>query len=352
MSPSSALPPATAALHRWFAVHARPLPWRVYPPNPYHIWLSEVMGQQTTLAAVIPYFQRFIALWPHLSDLAAAPEEAILAQWAGLGYYARARNLHRCAQTVMRDYNGVFPADEASLRRLPGLGAYAAAAIAAIAFDQPAVVVDGNVARVISRLYALDAPIARNGTRIRELAATLTPDSAPRTHAEAMMDLGATLCTPRNPACVCCPVMEFCLARQQGRTDELPTKAAKAARPDRYGVVFWLQRPDGAVLTRQRPKHGLLGGMTEFPSTPWQDGEAWAWSEALAHAPVMTEWSLLPEPVVHVFSHFRLFLTVAVGKGDIPAPDGQWLLPTALAHAALPSLMVKVKDRVEQGSAP
>ena len=264
----------TARLLAWYDRHRRTLPWRAEPgerADPYAVWLSEVMLQQTTVAAVKSYFATFLALWPRVEDLAAAPVEDVMRRWAGLGYYSRARNLHACARLVAE--RGGFPDIEAELRALPGIGAYTAAAVAAIAFDRPAVVVDGNVERVIVRLHAIAAPIKDCRPAIRVHAAARTLPARPGDYAQAMMDLGATICTPRRPACALCPLSAGCMARVSGRQDELPVRAIKAERAERLGSVFYVRR--GAdVLVRTRPDKGLLGGMTEFPGSAWTaDGD-------------------------------------------------------------------------------
>jgi len=328
----------------WYDRHRRDLPWRSapgLPADPYRVWLSEVMLQQTTVATVGPYFARFLARWPTVGALAAAPLDDVLAEWAGLGYYARARNLHACARAVAERHGGVFPDTEESLRDLPGIGAYTAAAVAAIAFDRKATVVDGNVERVVARLFAVEDPMPGSKPKLKELAATLTPDRRPGDFAQAMMDLGATVCVPRNPRCLACPIRPHCQAAALGIAEDLPAKSPKKARPTRHGLAFVLARPDGAALIRRRPPEGLLGGMGEFPSTPWREGAGWTLDEALAHAPVSGDWALLDAQVEHVFTHFRLLLQVAVAETDAP-PPGIWARPAELDDHALPTVMRKV----------
>src|SRR5947209_10455714 len=269
---STAAPPAPSAdaaaeLLGWYDRHRRRLPWRAEPgarPDPYAVWLSEIMLQQTTVAAVQKYFRAFLSRWPNVADLAAAPAEEVMKEWAGLGYYARARNLHACAKAVVRDHDGGFPQSEEALLALPGIGPYTAAAIAAIAFDQRAVVVDGNVERVVARLAAIDIPLPQGKPAIRAATEALTPDSRPGDFAQAMMDLGATICTPQRPACALCPLREFCRAFARGIEEQVPVKAVKPERPLRAGSIFVL-RAGEKVLVRTRPPRGLLGGMTEFP---------------------------------------------------------------------------------------
>ncbi len=343
-SPRAASAPKPAALLAWYDRHRRRLPWRAeagHRADPYHVFLSEIMLQQTTVKAVGPYFGTFLARWPTVADLAAAPLEQVLSAWAGLGYYARARNLHACAKAVVDRHGGAFPDDEAALLDLPGIGPYTAAAIAAIAFDRKASPVDGNIERVVSRLYAVDEPLPKGKVRIKALAAALTPARRPGDFAQAMMDLGATICTPRSPACPLCPWMEPCTARAEGDPARYPVKAPKTAKPARAGIAFLAVRADGAVLMRTRPDKGLLAKMTEVPSTPW--GAAPANPES--HAPVPATWRNLPGSVEHVFTHFAL--TLAVRRADLPlrtpAPDGhRWVRPDDFDREALPSLMRKV----------
>lgn len=326
----------------WYDRHRRVLPWRAPAgerADPYAVWLSEIMLQQTTVAAVKSYYATFLALWPRVADLAAAPIEDVMRRWAGLGYYSRARNLHACAKVIVAG-GGRFPDTEGGLRALPGIGAYTAAAIAAIAFDRRAVVVDGNVERVVVRLNAIEAPITDARPAIRRLADALTPHSRCGDYAQAMMDLGATICTPRRPACVLCPLCEACVARRTGRQDALPAKAVKPERPVRHGSVFYVrQGPD--VLVRTRPDKGLLGGMTEFPGSAW---DALGDPDGIA-GPMAARYRRALAPVEHGFTHFTLFLAVHVAEvaAGAPPPDGcRWVAEAALANEALPSLMRKV----------
>ncbi|MGE0666659.1 MAG: A/G-specific adenine glycosylase [Sphingomonadales bacterium] len=337
-----------ADLLDWYDRHRRTLPWRAPPgriADPYAVWLSEIMLQQTTVATVKGYFERFLGRWPTVADLAAAPLDDVLTEWAGLGYYARARNLHKCAIAVVERHCGAFPTDEAALRELPGIGRYTAAAIAAIAFDVSATVVDGNVERVVSRLHAIETPLPDSKPEIWRLAGVLTPEGRAGDFAQAMMDLGATVCTPRNPLCMVCPWSWACEARIAGIESELPRKKDKRPRPTRYGMAFWLERQGKAgreVLLRRRPEEGLLGGMMEIPSSPWvEDDTADGWS----HAPAQAEWTAIDKPVVHVFTHFRLELDVV--KGEVSAgakADGIWVPVDRLADYALPTVMIKVAN--------
>ncbi|MDO8605517.1 MAG: A/G-specific adenine glycosylase [Phaeospirillum sp.] len=343
-------PPSSERLLIWYDRDRRVLPWRALPgevADPYRVWLSEVMLQQTTVAAVQPYFNAFIARWPTVEALAAAPVDAVMQAWAGLGYYARARNLHHCAKTVAEWRHGRFPDEEQALRQLPGIGDYTAAAIAAIAFDRPAVVMDGNVERVMARLFAVAEPLPKAKPRLKALAASLTPTARPGDYAQAVMDLGATICTPKSPACGICPWRQSCAALAQGIEADLPAKLAKPERPTRQGVVFWTTARDGAVLLRRRPPTGLLGGMMEVPSTGWRP-EAWTLDAARAEAPLpaaslAADWRLLPGLVRHSFTHFHLELTVATGRATPSAPArGLWCPLDRLGEQALPTLMRKV----------
>ncbi|MEX2642890.1 MAG: A/G-specific adenine glycosylase, partial [Acetobacterales bacterium] len=296
----------------------------------------------TTVATVGPYFQRFVELWPTVGDLAAAPRDAVLTEWAGLGYYARARNLHACAQAVVADRGGVFPDTEDALRTLPGIGAYTAAAVAAIAFDRPAAVVDGNVERVMARLYGVTDPLPGSKPALKKLAAGLTPAVRPGDYAQAVMDLGATVCTPRRPACAICPLSAGCAARRLGVAETLPRRAPKKARPQRYGVAFWAVRPDGHVLLRRRAENGLLGGMMEVPSTEWREAR-WSVEEALEHAPAAADWRQVDGAVRHVFTHFGLELSVLAATVESAARvDGRWVARHSLPDEALPTVMRKV----------
>jgi A/G-specific adenine glycosylase len=296
------------------------------------------MLQQTTVASVAPYFDRFVARWPDISALAAASLDEVLQLWQGLGYYARARNLHACARAIVERHGGEFPAELPGLRALPGVGDYTAAAIAAIAFGRRAAAVDGNAERVLARLYAVTDPIPAAKPRLKALAEELVPEQRPGDFAQAMMDLGATICTPRRPRCILCPWRNCCAAAASGLQETLPVLAEKPERPLRYGVAFWLRRPDGAVLLRRRPAKGLLGGMTEIPSTPWRD-EPWSLAEAVRFAPVAADWSPLPGAVHHGFTHFRLELAILAGEG---MADGLWSPIDRLSEHALPTLMKRV----------
>jgi A/G-specific adenine glycosylase len=327
----------------WWDVHRRVLPWRAGPgetPEPYSVWLSEILLQQTTVAAVTPYFKRFLARWPRIEDLAAAPIEEVMRTFAGLGYYSRARNLHLCAQEIARR-GGLFPDDEANLRKLPGVGAYTAAAIAAIAFNRVASPVDGNIARIITRLRAIPRPVAQSRNEIAAVAVAITPKDRPGDFAQALMDLGATICTPRNPNCGACPLAEDCTAFHADDAEAFPHKPPKAPRPLRKGAAFFFRRPDGAVLMRTRPAKGLLGGTVELPGTVWAvdfDPDA---AEHLA--PVKSSWRRLPGFVEQAFTHFTLQLAIysARAKNARTAAGCYWVAAADLSDAGLSSVMSK-----------
>ncbi len=336
---------AAEALLAWYDRHRRDLPWRARPgerPEPYHVWLSEIMLQQTTVAAVKPYYHAFLGRWPTVEDLARAPVEDVLHAWQGLGYYARARNLHACARIVAHEHGGRFPADEAALRALPGIGRYTAAAVAAIAFGRRAVVVDGNVERVVARLHRIETPLPQAKDELWTLADALTPDERCGDYAQAVMDLGATVCTPRGPQCLVCPWRPICAGAAAGGAERFPIKARKAERPTRRGVAFWAVNGDGSVLLRRRPPKGLLGGMMEVPSSGWREGTADP-DAALAEAPLSADWHALPGLVRHTFTHFHLELTVLAARIDAPnEAAGTWWPIDRLGEQALPTVMKKV----------
>jgi A/G-specific adenine glycosylase len=338
-----------ARLLAWYDRHRRTLPWRApagQSTPPYLVWLSEIMLQQTTVATVGDYFHRFVKRWPTVEALAAAPIDEVLSAWAGLGYYARARNLHACAQAVVERHAGASPQDEAALLALPGIGRYTAAAIRAIAFDQPASAVDGNVERVIARLYALSTPLPDAKIEIAARAAELVPQRRAGDYAQAMMDLGATVCAPRAPRCVICPLIEGCRARAAGLAEELPRRAPKADKPTRRGLAFVLMRKDGAVLLRKRPAKGLLGGMDEVPSSAWREGKL-SLAEALKEAPLPANWKVMEGGVRHTFTHFHLELAVARATATTAglarlAPGTAWVTVDKMTERALPTVMRKV----------
>ena len=338
-----------AHLLDWYDRHRRTLPWRAPPGKrsaPYLVWLSEIMLQQTTVATVGDYFHRFVKRWPTVEALAAAPIDDVLSAWAGLGYYARARNLHACARAVQERHGGLFPRSEEELRALPGIGRYTAAAIRAIAFDEPASAVDGNVERVIARLFAIETPLTDAKAEINARAAALVPRQRAGDYAQAMMDLGATVCTPKSPRCVICPLMAGCEGRKRGITEDLPRRAPKALKPTRRGLAFVLTRRDGAILLRKRPTKGLLGGMDEVPSSDWREGTL-SVVEALRQAPVPARWKVLDGGVRHTFTHFHLELTVAHAHAATSglarlAPGSAWCTIDRMTERALPTVMRKV----------
>ncbi len=336
----------------WYDREKRDLPWRAKQESdidPYRVWLSEIMLQQTTVNAVIPYFEKFTQRWPRVEDLANAAEDDVLAVWAGLGYYTRAHNLHKCAKLIVSDFAGRFPAQEEQLLALPGIGPYTAAAIAAIAFDRQATPVDGNFERVVARLFAVENPLPKAKSELRELAEALTPASRPGDYAQAVMDLGATICTPKRPSCLICPLEAHCQAQEKGIAERLPMRAEKAERPVRRGIAFLALREDGKVLIRKRPQGGLLSGMMEVPSTSW--GEDWIEeNEALRSVPVKGDWWPVPGLVTHTFTHFKLELLVY--RAVVPVQSSltlwadpnrcRWVKRDELDREALPSVMRKI----------
>ena len=326
-----------ARLLGWYDRSARALPWRIPPrsdavPDPYRVWMAEIMLQQTTVAAVAGYFERFVARWPTVADLAAADDADVMAAWAGLGYYARARNLLACARAVARDYGGHFPDSEAGLRALPGVGDYTAAAVAAIAFGRPAVVIDANIERVIARHRLIETPLPAAKRAIRAELAPLLPGDRPGDFAQALMDLGATICTPRAPACGICPVMVDCRAQGRADIERLPVKPAKKAKPQRYGVAHWIERDDAIWLVR-RPDKGMLGGMRALPGGAWTDVPP-------AESGIVQ--------VDHGFTHFDLRLTLVARESEDAAGEGEWWPLSALDAAGLPTLYRKLTDKMRE----
>jgi len=341
-------------LLKWYDLEQRVLPWRAKPgemPNPYHVWLSEIMLQQTVVKTVIPYFEKFIKKWKTINQLAEADLEEIRRAWAGLGYYTRAVNLHKCAQIITQDYDGNFPIFAQELETLPGIGPYTAAAIAAIAFDETATPVDGNIERVVARLFAIEAPLPGVKPVLRDRAATLTPARRSGDFAQAQMDLGARICTPKNPSCLLCPLSSHCVGYQKGSAPLLPQRLAKKPKPTRYGTAFFALREDGYVLLRQRPEGGLLGGMLEVPSSAWQ--ESLSPNETVLKSPPLSgEWWRVPGEVKHTFTHFHLEMVVyriiTPKEADLTlfadAERCKWVARAELADQALPSVMRKIID--------
>ena len=340
--------PSADELLAWYDRHARALPWRVGPaeraegrrPDPYRVWLSEVMLQQTTVAAVRGYFHRFTERWPTVEALAGAEDGAVMGEWAGLGYYARARNLLKCARVVASDHGGRFPDSADALRALPGIGPYTAAAIAAIAFDRSETVVDGNVERVMARLHDIRTPLPAAKPELTEAAARLTPDARPGCYAQAVMDLGATICTPRNPACGICPWRAPCAARAEGTAAGLPRKTPKKPKPVRHGIAYLARRVDGAWLLERRPDSGLLGGMLGWPGTDWAEG---APDPA---PPIRAEWRDAGAEARHTFTHFHLRLAIrtALVPMDRAPERGTFLDPEVFRPSELPTVMRKAFD--------
>ena len=331
-------PPNFAArLLGWYDRSARDLPWRYPPgsaavPDPYRVWMAEIMLQQTTVAAVAGYFRRFVERWPTVADLAAADDADVMAAWAGLGYYARARNLLACARAVVLEHGGVFPDTEAGLRALPGVGDYTAASVVAIAFGRPSVVVDANIERVIARHRLIETPLPAAKREIKAELAPLVPEDRPGDFAQALMDVGATICTSRAPACGICPVMADCRARGRADIERLPVKPPKKAKPQRYGIAWWIERDDAIWLVR-RPDKGMLGGMRALPGDPWSDA---APSESgIVH-------------VDHGFTHFDLRLTLVARESEHAAGEGEWWPLSALDAAGLPTLYRKLTDRMRE----
>lgn len=341
--------PDSAALLEWYDRHARKMPWRIGPQerakgmraDPYRIWMSEIMLQQTTVAAVHDYFERFTRRWPDVHALANAADEDVMGEWAGLGYYARARNLLKCARVVSCELEGVFPQNVDALLELPGVGPYTAAAITAIAFDCPATVVDGNVERVMTRLFDIHTPLPAAKPQLTEYAATLTPERRPGDYAQAVMDLGATICTPRNPACGICPWRSPCVARVQGTAAELPKKTPRKPKPIRHGVIYIARRVDGALLLERRPDSGLLGGMLGWPGSEWREETA-----PDHQPPIKAEWKTLNGEARHTFTHFHLRLTVrsSLVPMDRQPTSGVFMETDDFCPSVLPTAMRKAFD--------
>jgi len=338
-------------LLKWYDANQRRLPWRMpsadikkgAKPDPYRVWLAEIMLQQTTVVMVKPYFEKFVKLWPTVEKLARAKLDDVLAAWAGLGYYSRARNLHACANQVVA--LGGFPQTYEELLKLKGVGSYTAAAIASIAFNEPAVVVDGNVIRVMARLHAVKTPLPQARKKIDELAAEHTPQKRPGDYAQALMDLGATICTPRSPKCTQCPLNKICVAYAKGTPEAYPVKAAKKAVPQRYATAYVLTSKDGYVLLRRREEKGLLGGMAEVPSSAWHDAAEVLDKPALPRATWRDKGG-----IQHVFTHFRFDVTVRhaelAARAALPAPYF-WVKVKDIGKQALPTVMKKILQRAE-----
>lgn len=342
--------PTARKLLAWYDRHRRDLAWRAGPGeaiDPYRVWLSEIMLQQTTVTAVTPYFEKFLTLWPDVESLAAASQDEVLVAWAGLGYYSRARNLHACADSICKEWGGQFPECEKDLLTLPGVGAYTAAAIASIAFGESVPVVDGNVERVMTRQFALATPLPKVKREVKEQVVPLVPKSRPGDFAQAMMDLGATVCTPRSPKCDKCPWSASCVALGSDSAEAFPVRPPKKAKPTRRGIAWRVWREDGAVLLEQRPERGLLAAMWQPPTPEWKEEgarTAFAAKRADRGAPLTANWDRIPGLVTHTFTHFHLEVVVyesTVSKGVNPQ-RGQFVTPQNLAKHALPSVMKKI----------
>lgn len=354
--------PFASSMLGWYEKYARSLPWRDKnlqndSEHAYYVWLSEIMLQQTTVTAVIPYFLKFIERWPRVRDLANAESDEIMQAWAGLGYYSRARNLHKCAQSISEDFDGVFPQDQLSLKQLPGIGDYTSAAITSIAFNKPAVVIDGNIDRIITRLHAIKKPIREAKKEIREIAnlyfgesglLQVSEDQYPykyRDFPQSLMDLGASICTPKSPKCHSCPVIDYCEAKKSNLQNELPTKAVRKKKPSRHGYVYWIENENGEVMIHKRPDKGLLASTHGFPTTQWNDI-----SETIGHLDIFcsANFRKYPDSVKHVFTHFDLSLHLFQGKVSqdaVKTEEGQefyWISRQDIEKIGLPSLFQKV----------
>jgi A/G-specific adenine glycosylase len=326
----------------WYDISHRALPWRAGPgnlSNPYYVWLSEIMLQQTTVPTVKSYFENFKEKWPTIHHLSQASLDEVLHAWQGLGYYARARNLHKCANHIVKIHQGIFPSTSSELINLPGIGPYTAAAIASIAFNEPATVVDGNVERVISRIFKIETPLPSSKAEIKHYAQKLTSQDRPGDYAQAMMDIGATICRPVNPLCMLCPISQFCEAYKAGCAEDFPRKIAKGAKPTRYGVVFWIINEKGQILIQKRPLKGLLAGLMEIPSSPWVPHDKAALID-VSQGPASLGWQFLEGEVRHTFTHFHLVLKVAWAKSQ--TSDGEWTNPDNFHSFAFPTVMKKV----------
>jgi len=339
----------------WYDIHRRTLPWRARKgakPDPYRVWLSEIMLQQTTVAAVGPYFRKFLERWPDVAALAKAELDDVLAAWAGLGYYARARNLHRAAKLLAQDLKGVFPRTAEGLRALPGVGTYTAGAIAAIAFDEREAAMDANAERVVARLFAVETPMPKAKTEIRDRGQSLVPKTRAGDFAQALMDLGSAICTPRRPACVNCPLATFCKAKAAGNQEQLPAKAPERVRPLKRGAAFVASDARSAVLLVRRPEEGLLGGMMQPPLGPWTD-EFPSTKDAMLQAPFRAEWTKRGGVVRHGFTHFALEIEVYVAELDArPKAEGRWVARGDLSSVALPTAMRKILEHALDEGGP
>ena len=331
----------------WYDKHRRDLPWRAKPnevADPYRVWLSEIMLQQTTVTAVIPYFQKFTQKWPTVQMLASAPNEEIMSYWAGLGYYARARNLHKCAKVIAEEFKGIFPHNYKDLKSLPGIGDYTTSAIMAIAFNEPANVVDGNVERVMARYYMIDTPLPAGKKDVKERAQIHAIHAYKRSgdYAQALMDLGATICTPKSPKCLLCPVQEGCQAHQTATQELYPKKTAKKPKPTKHGYVYWISDNKGRVMVHKRPEHGLLGGMYGLPTSEWVESKKQL--SHLSFTNISSRKDKKHEHIKHVFTHFNLYLYLDVlAEADMDTPENHfWVEMHEIDNLGFPSLFSKV----------
>jgi len=325
----------------WYGENKRILPWRLENSHPYATWVSEIMLQQTTVPTVIPYFQRFLAKWPTIGDLAEASLDEVLHLWQGLGYYSRARNLHQCAKKIVTDFGGIFPSDEKMLKTLPGIGDYTAAAIGAIAFDRPTVVMDGNIERIMARLFLVKEPLPQSKPILKQYAKTIASEKNPGDYAQALMDLGSSICTPKSPLCKQCPIAIHCKAFHH-HPEEYPKKQPKKVTPKKYAGLFWVEDQNGNVLIERRPEKGLLGGLMGFPTSPWEELE----QDVLKFAPVKAEWEVVEGIITHTFTHFHLTFSILKARVQNPK-EGLWVSKKDLVHHAFPTLMQKVIQRMD-----
>lgn len=342
---------------QWYDIHKRDLPWRSVPLHPYPIWISEIMLQQTTVPTVIPYFKRFLERWPTVEHLAAADQGDVLVEWQGLGYYRRARYMHQCAQIICTQYGGIFPSSPKTLRKLPGIGPYTSGAIAAIAFQKPGLVVDGNILRILSRFFAIPTPYPHSKPDVEKYALALIPEDRPGDYIQALMDLGSSVCKPQTPVCLSCPLSSRCQAFQLGIPSSFPLKLAKPPKPARYTVAFLVQDSWGRILLKKRPEKGLLGGMMEVPSSPWSEKETPP-SENLHYSPIPipSSFSFSFARISHIFTHFHLHVNV-LSLTVSPTPENQemgvWVFPHELAQYALPTVMKKViQEGLKKATSP
>jgi len=338
------IPKYHQSLLSWYGLYQRQLPWRSLPgqvPDPYHVWVSEIMLQQTTVQTVKEYYLNFLKKWPKIENLANAPLDDVFHMWQGLGYYRRARNLHKCAQMIHQEYKDTFPSEEKALLSLPGIGPYTAAAILSIAFNKPATVVDGNIERVMARLFQIETPLPKAKKEIQEKAASLTFQDSPGDYAQALMDLGSSICTPKSPACSMCPIHNFCQAFKKNPED-FPRRAPKKIKPTRYGTFFWIENDKGDVLIEKRPDKGLLAGMMGFPTSSWKEIQE---QNSRPEVRLIDEESL-EKGVRHTFTHFHLIGEVIIAKSR--DTDGLWVSPKNLNNYALPTLMKKIRNAVQE----